>query len=91
VSRHHTVGLGGLTFPEARGLYDYHSQGADELDVSEGARIELTSGPSGGRNYADGWWEGEQPGVLVKIFLCGSNFSQELMRWVGRAYSLATM
>jgi len=42
----------------ARGLYDYHSQGTDELDVSEGARIELTSGPSGGRNYAYGWWEG---------------------------------
>ncbi|KAI9463789.1 hypothetical protein F5148DRAFT_1286022 [Russula earlei] len=41
-----------------RGLYDYHSQGPDELDVSEGARIELTGGPSGGQNYADGWWEG---------------------------------
>jgi len=41
-----------------RGLYDYHSQGPDELDVSEGARIELTSGPSGGQNYAEGWWEG---------------------------------
>lgn len=40
------------------GLYDYQSQGPDELDVSEGARIELTSGASGGRNYADGWWEG---------------------------------
>ncbi|KAH9161158.1 hypothetical protein EDB89DRAFT_2116931 [Lactarius sanguifluus] len=33
-----------------RGLYDYR--------CSEGARIELTSGASGGRNYADGWWEG---------------------------------
>ncbi|KAF8262551.1 hypothetical protein EI94DRAFT_1808606 [Lactarius quietus] len=41
-----------------RGLYDYASQGPDELEVSEGARIELTGGPSGGRNYADGWWEG---------------------------------
>lgn len=41
-----------------RGLYDYHSQGPDELDVSEGARIELTSGPSGGQNFAEGWWEG---------------------------------
>lgn len=41
-----------------RGLYDYRSQGPDELDVSEGARFELTSGASGGRNYADGWWEG---------------------------------
>ncbi|KAH9999595.1 hypothetical protein BJV74DRAFT_944693 [Russula compacta] len=41
-----------------RGLYDYRSQGPDELEVSEGARIQLTSGPSGGRNYAEGWWEG---------------------------------
>lgn len=41
-----------------RGLFDYRSQGPDELDVSEGTRIELTSGPSGGQNYADGWWEG---------------------------------
>jgi len=41
-----------------RGLYDYHSQGPDELNVSESARIELTSGPSGGQNYGDGWWEG---------------------------------
>ena len=44
---------------EVRGLYDYRSQGSDELDVSEGTRIELTSGPSGGQNYADGWWEGQ--------------------------------
>ncbi|KAF8490779.1 hypothetical protein F5888DRAFT_1795913 [Russula emetica] len=43
---------------EVCGLYDYRSQGPDELDVSEGTRIELTSGPSGGQNYADGWWEG---------------------------------
>lgn len=78
--------------PKVRGLYDYHSQGPDELDVSEGARIELTSGPSGGRNYGDGWWEGEQQGALdIKIFLCDLIFSQALMRWVGRAYSLATM
>jgi hypothetical protein len=48
-----------LIFPEVRGLYNYQSQGSDELDVSEGARIELTSGPSGGRNYAEGWWEGQ--------------------------------
>ncbi|KAF8469405.1 hypothetical protein DFH94DRAFT_795809 [Russula ochroleuca] len=41
-----------------RGLYDYHSQGPDELDVSEGNRIELTSGSSGGQNYGEGWWEG---------------------------------
>lgn len=45
---------------EVRGLYDYHSQGPDELDVSEGARIELTSGTSGGQDYAEGWWEGKR-------------------------------
>jgi len=71
VSHHHPVDLEGFIFPEVRGLYDYQSQGPDELDVSEGARIELTSGASGGRNYADGWWEGEHQGArIVKIFLC---------------------
>ncbi|KAI9443492.1 hypothetical protein H4582DRAFT_2072520 [Lactarius indigo] len=50
----HSIGSGKFV----RGLYDYQSQGPDELDVSEGARIELTSGATGGRNYADGWWEG---------------------------------
>ena len=54
----HTGSLAFHTLSEVRGLYDYHSQGPDELDVSEGARIELTSGPSGGQNYAEGWWEG---------------------------------
>ena len=70
----HPVDLGEFTFPEVRGLYDYHSKGQDELDVSEGARIELTSGPSGGRNYADGWWEGKQRTLIVKIFLCDLTF-----------------
>ncbi|KAI0269925.1 hypothetical protein BC834DRAFT_863984 [Gloeopeniophorella convolvens] len=50
----HSLGSGQFV----RGVYVYQSQGRDELDVSEGARIELTSGPTGGRNYADGWWEG---------------------------------
>ena len=26
--------------------------------MKEGGLIELTGGPSGGENYADGWWEG---------------------------------
>ena len=26
--------------------------------MQEGGLIELTSGPNGGMNYADGWWEG---------------------------------
>lgn len=53
------IGLQAFILSEVRGIYDYHSQGPDELEVSEGARIQLTSGPSGGRNYAEGWWEGQ--------------------------------
>ncbi|CAL1712731.1 unnamed protein product [Somion occarium] len=41
-----------------RGLYNYQAQGPDELSLREGERIELTGGPNGGQNYADGWWEG---------------------------------
>ncbi|TDL17213.1 hypothetical protein BD410DRAFT_776337 [Rickenella mellea] len=41
-----------------RGVYEYSAQGPDELDVREGELIELSSGPSGGKDYADGWWEG---------------------------------
>jgi len=41
-----------------RGVYSYQAQGSDELDLSEGEMIELTEGPTGGANFADGWWEG---------------------------------
>jgi formin-binding protein 1 len=41
-----------------RCLYNYDAQGSDELSVKEGELIEFTAGPSGGRNYGDGWWEG---------------------------------
>ncbi|EKM51975.1 uncharacterized protein PHACADRAFT_212588 [Phanerochaete carnosa HHB-10118-sp] len=41
-----------------RGIYDYTPQGPDEIAVEEGQLIELTAGPNGGQNYADGWWEG---------------------------------
>lgn len=27
--------------------------------MHEGELIQLTSGPTGGRNYANGWWEGK--------------------------------
>ena len=43
-----------------RGLYDYQAQGSDELGISEGEIVELSGGPNGGRNYADGWWEGKR-------------------------------
>ncbi len=57
----HTISVDfpGFLLSEVRGVYDYRSQGSDELDVSEGTRIELTNGPSGGQNYGDGWWEGQ--------------------------------
>lgn len=38
-----------------RGLYDYASQGADELTVKVGGLIQLTPD---GMNYGNGWWEG---------------------------------
>lgn len=41
-----------------KGVYDYEAQGQDELDVRDGEMIQLTPGPNGGQNYADGWWEG---------------------------------
>ena len=41
-----------------RGIYAYTAQGPDEIDVEEGKLIQLTDGPTGGRSYADGWWEG---------------------------------
>jgi len=41
-----------------RGLYTYQARGPDELSLSEGQTLELSSGPSGGKNYSDEWWEG---------------------------------
>ncbi|KZS91252.1 hypothetical protein SISNIDRAFT_479235 [Sistotremastrum niveocremeum HHB9708] len=41
-----------------RALYDYNSQGEDELALRVGQTLELSAGPDGGKNYADGWWEG---------------------------------
>jgi hypothetical protein len=90
-----SISAGSLVFTlsEVRGLYDYHSQGSDELDVSEGARIELTSGPSGGQNYAEGWWEGQLQHYsrFESFHTKPTAFSQALMRWEGRVFSLATM
>jgi len=41
-----------------RGIYAYEARGADELGLDAGELVELTSGPNGGQNYGDGWWEG---------------------------------
>jgi len=41
-----------------RGIYDYEAQGSDELGLKAGEILTLTSGPNGGQNYGEGWWEG---------------------------------
>ncbi|KAI0755276.1 hypothetical protein C8Q80DRAFT_422803 [Daedaleopsis nitida] len=51
-----------------RGIYAYKAQGPDEIDVEDGGLIQLTDGPSGGRSYADGWWEGIDPSGKRGIF-----------------------
>ncbi|KAI0647754.1 hypothetical protein C8Q79DRAFT_951721 [Trametes meyenii] len=51
-----------------RGIYAYKAQGPDEIDVEEGKTIRLTDGPAGRRNYADGWWEGEDASGKKGIF-----------------------
>ncbi|KAF7980468.1 hypothetical protein HWV62_37940 [Athelia sp. TMB] len=60
-----------------RGVYVYQAQGSDELDLSEGELIELTEGPTGGRNYADGWWEGEGVNSRGKKGIFPSNYVED--------------
>lgn len=50
----------GLQWSLARVLFDYQAQGPHELTIAEGEVLELSSGPCGGQNYAEAWWEGEQ-------------------------------
>lgn len=47
-----------VEYTPVRAIYTYDAQGADELSLHEGDAIELSAGPKGGQNYADGWWEG---------------------------------
>lgn len=56
-----------------RGVYDYEAGGDDELSIRDGEVLQLTTGPNGGQNYGDGWWEGEilltpysQPLILLR-------------------------
>ncbi|CAA7269111.1 unnamed protein product [Cyclocybe aegerita] len=46
------------TGDRVQAIYPYSAQSADELDLTVGDTLELSSGATGGRNYADGWWEG---------------------------------
>ncbi|KAJ3507047.1 hypothetical protein NLJ89_g6523 [Agrocybe chaxingu] len=47
------------TGERVRAIYPYSAQSADELDLAVGEVLVLSSGTTGGKNYADGWWEGE--------------------------------
>ena len=57
-------------YSRVRGIYEYRAQGDDELDLNVGEVIDLTSGPTGGQNYGEGWWEGE----LVPVRTLDPNF-----------------
>uniref|UniRef100_A0A0W0G7Q7 Uncharacterized protein n=1 Tax=Moniliophthora roreri TaxID=221103 RepID=A0A0W0G7Q7_MONRR len=41
-----------------KAIYHYAPGGPDEIGLQEGELIELSSGPTGGQNYGEGWWEG---------------------------------
>ncbi|KAJ3850213.1 hypothetical protein EV368DRAFT_75273 [Lentinula lateritia] len=41
-----------------KAIYAYEARGSDELGLKDGELIELSSGPSGGQYYGEGWWEG---------------------------------
>lgn len=75
-----------------RGIYSYQAQGSDELSISEGERLELSAGPTGGQNYADGWWEGNTD---FAIFFLSKNIdillSKARMLGERRAYFPAIM
>lgn len=59
----------GRSGERVRAIYAYQAQGADELTLTAGDVLELTSGPQGGRNYADGWWEGELIPVSCEVWM----------------------
>lgn len=52
-----------------RVVYDYEAQGPDELSIREGEVLELSSGPHGGQNHADGWWEGENFKTALNLMM----------------------
>lgn len=55
-------------------VYAYSAQGDDEIGFADGESITLTPGPNGGKNYADGWWEGTNARGETGIF--PSNYVQ---------------
>ena len=53
-----------------RAIYLYDAQGDDEISFTEGELIKLTSGPTGGQHYGDGWWEGK---YICSLFVVAVN------------------
>ncbi|PPQ65151.1 hypothetical protein CVT24_011046 [Panaeolus cyanescens] len=51
-----------------KAIYPYESMGPDELSLRAGEILELTSGPTGGKNFGDGWWEGFNSQGMKGIF-----------------------
>jgi len=57
-SSHLADGL--FSFHSVKAIYQYVANGPDEIGLEEGELIELSSGPTGGERYGEGWWEGEE-------------------------------
>ena len=79
-----------LTKLPVRGLYTYQARGPDELSVSEGEMLELSSGPSGGKKYSDEWWEGECLDFST-MFPLNYFHPKDMIQTERKVYFLATM
>ncbi|KAH7884954.1 hypothetical protein F5I97DRAFT_1937294 [Phlebopus sp. FC_14] len=62
-----------------RVIYDYTAQTPEELSIVEGETIELSSGPHGGENFAEGWWEGHdkdgRKGIFPSNYVYGAEWA----------------
>ncbi|KAF4617582.1 hypothetical protein D9613_005637 [Agrocybe pediades] len=59
-----------------RALYPYTAQGPDELSIQPDEILTLSTGPTGGENYGNGWCEGYNPQGKRGIF--PSNYVEHL-------------
>jgi hypothetical protein len=74
-----------------RGLYAYAAQGDDEISVTVGSKIELTSV---GEQYGDGWSEGidaQGKKVRTRDAVLSSPNCNQVFRLVYRGFFLVTM
>ncbi|KAH8825184.1 hypothetical protein DL96DRAFT_1712206 [Flagelloscypha sp. PMI_526] len=69
--------------PKVRAIYDYQAQGLDEISLQINQVLELTTGPNGGQNYGDGWWEGFTTDGKTGIFPSNyvSLLSHQMFDW----------